>query len=376
MDKMKVALIHDWLIRQRGGEKVLEHIARLYPESDIYTLFCDRKKISPYLASRNIKTSWLQYVPGIGKVYPFLLPFFPWTIRLFNLKKYDLIISSSHCVAKGIVKPKEALHLCYCHTPIRYAWKFQKEYFKGKIYGFLAIWILSWLKRWDYATAQEVDYYCANSFEVKKRIENYYQRDAEVIHPPVDLNSEDSILEDRPFYLVLSALVPYKRIDLAVEAFNDLGYELKVIGTGPCLNELKQSSKTNIEFLGWVEDSVLKSYYANAKAFIFPGLEDFGITPLEAQIMGTPVIAFGEGGVTETVVPYKEDGVFYSGVFFESQDKESILHAVRQFESLTFDRKKIKEHALSFRGEVFDLKLKNWINDKMSQKRDLSLPSG
>jgi len=365
---MKTAIVHDWLIRQRGGEKVLQHIADLYPEADIYTLFCDKSNISSDLASRKIFTSWLQYIPFVEKIYPFLLPFFPGAIRQFDLSDYDLVISSSHCVAKGFKRDKSKIHACYCHTPMRYAWQFQKEYFKGKWYGGFAVWFLNRLKSWDLKSAENVSYFCANSQEVQKRIKDIYGRDSEVIHPPLDLISDNALSEEREFYLVISALVPYKRIDLAVGVFNDLGLPLKIIGTGPCSKELKDKAKANIEFLGWVDDKTIEDYYSKAKAFIFPGLEDFGITPLEAQSYGCPVIAYGKGGALETVVQLK------TGVFFKEQTIEGLREAINTAEQTSFDKELIRKHALEFRGEVFDEKFKQWIDGIISKETSRQTP--
>ena len=356
---MKTAIIHDWLFTMRGGEKVLEHIARLYPDADIYTLFFKKENLSPELQKRRIFGSALQHIPKIEKIYRYLLPIFPFLIEQFDLSRYDLIISSSHCVAKGIKPRKGAVHLCFCHTPMRYAWMFQREYLHGKFYAPFAMKLLDRIQRWDFESSKRVDFFAANSKEVQNRIAKFYGRDSDVIYPPLDLISEKLSKENGGYFLIVSALVRYKRIDLAIEAFNDLGLPLKIIGTGECSDELKAMAKSNIEFLGWVDSANLKRYYREAQALIFPGLEDFGITPLEAQAAGRPVIAFGEGGVKETVTSN-------TGVFFYEQTKRALKNAVRTFQEKTFDREKIREHALSFNGNVFDERFGAWAREKIN----------
>ncbi|MBI4971315.1 MAG: glycosyltransferase [Candidatus Omnitrophica bacterium] len=356
---MKVAIIHDWLFTMRGGEKVLEHIAGLYPDADIYTLFYNKENLSPQLRKRNIYGSLLQRIPKIEKFYRYLLPIFPFLIERFNLSKYDLVISSSHCVAKGVRLRKDATHLCFCHTPMRYAWMFQKEYLHGKFYSSLALWFLKQIQRWDYKASKRVNYFAANSREVQNRIAKFYGRDSDVVYPPLDLVADTLSETPGNYFLIVSALVRYKRIDLAIAAFNDLGLPLKIIGTGECEKELKAMAKPNIEFLGWVDSTNLKRYYRESLALIFPGIEDFGITPLEAQAAGRPVIAFGEGGVKETVTSD-------TGVFFYEQTKEALKNAVLRFQEKSFDREKIRRHALSFNGDVFDDRFANWVEEKLN----------
>ncbi len=356
---MKVALIHDWLIKERGGEKVLDHIARLYPDADIFTLFYKQENLSDEVKRHKITASPLQYIPGIEIIYRYLLPVFPFLIEQFDLSAYDLVISSSHCVAKGARPRKGALHLCFCHTPMRYAWMFQDEYLHGKFYAPLAFRFLDGIKKWDHDSSKRVHYFAANSREVQNRIAKFYGRDSDVIYPPLDLIASEISNTDGGYFLIVSALVRYKRIDLAVEAFNELGLPLKIVGSGECGEELKSRAKSNIEFLGWVDGGNLKRYYRECLALIFPGLEDFGITPLEAQAAGRPVIAYGEGGVKETV---NSD----TGIFFYEQTKEALKHAVLKFREKKFDREKIREHALSFNGHVFDDKFRSWVNEKIS----------
>ncbi len=361
LSTLKVAIIHDWLIRERGGEKVFNHIARLFPQADIYTLFYRKHRIAPELANRRIFASVLQHIPGIEKIYQYLLPLFPFLIERFDMRPYDLIISSSHCVAKGVRKRAGALHLCFCHTPMRYAWMFQKEYLHKKFYAPLAFRILNRIKKWDFDTSQSVDYFAANSKEVQNRILNFYNRKSDVIYPPLDLGGAKPEGKAGDYFLIVSALVRYKRIDLAVEAFNDLGLPLKIIGTGPCEKELHKSAKSNIQFLGWADNETLNRSYLNAKALVFPGHEDFGITPLEAQAYGKPVIAYGRGGVTETV---NQD----TGVFFMEQNKESLKDAVVRFQQSAFEAAKIREHALAFSGKVFDQEFSSWVQEKLQAR--------
>jgi glycosyltransferase involved in cell wall biosynthesis len=339
---MKVALVHDWLIHMRGGEKVLGALAELYPEATIYTLFCDRKKLSPILQRRKIKVSFLQYLPGIRSYYRWLLPLFPMAIRSISIDDCDLVISSSHCVAKGARLPARAHHICYCHTPMRYLWGFEEDYF-GNFLPWVRLilkGILSRLRKWDLEINVQVDQFVANSENVRSRIAKFYGRDAAVIYPPLD--TEQFRLEGKSgdYYLVVSAFVPYKRIDLVIDAFNGMERDLKIVGDGPLAGKYRRmAANPRISFLGAVESRELRSLYAGARALVFPTDEDFGIVPLEAQSCGTPVIAFRKGGALESVK---------HGIFFESQTAEAIRQAVREFEQKAFERTVISESVRPF----------------------------
>ncbi len=360
-DAMKVALVHDWLIHMRGGEKVLESLAEIFPDATIYTLFTNRRLLSPRLQRMKIKTSFLQYLPGIRSYYRWLLPILPWVIRTLRIDEADLVISSSHCVAKGVKVPQGAIHACYCHTPMRYLWGFEEDYFNKFPNWLLRILkpILNRLREWDVATAKQVDHFFCNSETVRNRIQNIYGREAEVIHAPVDAEfyKPNSLPpgEKGQFYLVVSALVPYKRVDVVIEAFNGWDRNLVIAGDGPSRSEYEKLKKTeNIRFLGTVTDDQLRHLYEQAKGLVFPQEEDFGIVPLEAQACGTPVIALARGGALETV---KE------GVFFQEQTAEAVRRAILEFESRRFESEALRRQALQFDKPHFKTKIRQAIQN-------------
>lgn len=355
---MKVALIHDWLNGMRGGEKILEVLAEIFPDAHIYTLIYEPDKISNIINRLKVKTSFIQNLPKSKRYYRYYLPLFPFAIEKFQLDNYDLVISTSHCVAKGVKAPENTLHICYCFTPMRYVWDFSEDYFGGS-YKFPIIKpILNYLKHWDKKTADRPDYYFSISQNVASRIKRYYNKDSVIIYPPVDTDffQTQDVTDD--YYLIVSALVPYKRIDIAIKAFNELGLPLRIIGTGTEWNKLRRTAKDNIQFLGWQTDSVVRDHYAKCKAFIFPGVEDFGITILEAQSCGRPVIAYAKGGALETI-----DTSNNTGIFFKEQTPESLIEAVKQFEITknSFSKQKIREHTLKFDRKIFKQRLKNEI---------------
>jgi len=366
MENIKVALVHDWLTGRRGGEKVLEVLAEIFPNAKIFTLFHFKGSQAKIIEEKEIQTSFIQKFPFLKLKYRYYLPFFPLAVELFDLQDYDLIISSSHCVAKGVIPRPDALHICYVHTPMRYAWNQYFPYFEHKklpfFHRYLIPPIISYLRVWDESSSHRVDYFIANSHNVAQRIKKYYGREAEVIHPPVDTDffrpSENG---SKDYYLIVSALVPYKRIDLAVEAFNITGEPLKIIGVGPEYKKLKRMAKSNIEFLRDVSDSELLKFYQNAKAFLLPGEEDFGIAPLEAQACGIPVIAYNKGGAKETVIPEK------TGVFFTQPDVNDLLKALDKFNKLNFNKAKIRENAMRFSREKFKKKIKKFIEEKYKE---------
>ncbi|MFQ6082972.1 MAG: glycosyltransferase [Candidatus Aminicenantia bacterium] len=367
MEKVKVALIHDWLTGRRGGEKVLEVLAEIFPEATIYTLFRFPGSQIEEIEKRKIITSFIQKFPFLKRKYRYYLPLFPLAVELFNLEEYDLVISSSHCVAKGVIPNPEAFHICYVHTPMRYAWNQYFHYFgKGKISFFSRLIIppiISYLRLWDESSAQRVDCFIANSKNVAHRIKKYYRREAEVIHPPVDTDFFKPSNKEGEYYLIVSALVPYKRIDLAISAFNQTKYPLKIVGVGPEYKKLKEMSNSNIEFLKSVTDKELLRLYQSAKAFLLPGEEDLGIAPLEAQACGTPVIAYQQGGAKETVTSEE------TGVFFDNLKTDDFLKALDKFNKLDFNKAKIRENAMRFSRDKFKIKIKNYIDQKYTQFR-------
>ncbi|MFA6456996.1 MAG: glycosyltransferase [Bacteroidota bacterium] len=362
---MKVALVHDWLTGMRGGEKCLEVLCELYPDAPIYTLLHNKGTMSPVIESKTIITSFIDFLPGKAKQYRKYLPLFPFAIAQFDLSEYDLVISTSHAVAKNVRVRKEAVHICYCFTPMRYVWDMYDQYFgKGKagiFTRFAMMMIAPLLRWWDVKTSSHVTYFIAISEEIRKRIKKHYRRDADMIYPPVD--TEQFILSETSddFALIVSALVPYKRIDLAVEAFNNNGKRLIIAGTGPETERLRSIAKSNIEFLGWQSDDELAQLYARCSALIFPGVEDFGIVPLEAQASGKPVVAFGQGGALETIV----DGE--TGLFFDRQTTESLQNALQRLSLINFNPAQIRQYALRFSRGIFREKIQQSIEEKVRQ---------
>ena len=361
MRKIKIAIIHDWLTGMRGGEKCLEVFCELFPEAALFTLLHNKGSVSPMIEGMDIRTSFLQKFPGISEKYRNFLPFFPAAIESFDLSGYDLVLSSSHCAAKGVKSPPEALHICYCYTPMRYAWTFFDEYFSGE--NVIKKWLISRainrLKKWDIASNKRIDYFVAISDNVKNRIAEIYDRDADVIYPPAEASPDAGGDNDGGFYLVVSALAPYKRVDLAVRAFNETGRRLVIVGKGPDLERLKKISNGNIEFFGWASDEELQKYYAGCSALVFPGVEDFGIVPVEVQAHGKPVIAYAKGGALETVTSS-------TGVFFDEQTPEALNSAINTFEENknAFDPEKIKENAQRFNRNRFKREIKEYIETK------------
>jgi glycosyltransferase involved in cell wall biosynthesis len=378
---MKVAIIHDWLTGMRGGEKCLEVFCELFPDADLYTLIHINNSVSKIIEDRNIKTSFIQKMPGVKKNYRSFLPLFPLAIEGFDLKGYDLILSSSHCVAKGIIPPPDAIHISYVHTPMRYVWDSYHDYFgDGRVNWFsekLISIFAHYLRMWDTASSSRVDYFISNSNHVAKRIEKYYRRKSEVVYPPVDCDNFAISEKVEDFYLIVSAFAPYKRLDIAIEAFNSLGLRLKIIGEGQDEKKLKGLAKSNIEFLDWQNNNTLKEYYAKCKALIFPGEEDFGIVPVEAMASGRPVIAYGKGGALETVIPLSHQSPVTShqseenptGVFFYEPTPEALIEAVNLFENSQekFDRNSIRNHAMRFDRKIFKEKIRNYITEKYEE---------
>ncbi len=373
---MKVALVHDWLTGMRGGERCLEVLCELFPQATVYTLLHKPGSVSDTISRMEIKTSFLQGLPFALDHYQKYLPLFPTAIEQFDLTDYELVISSSHCVAKGVITSAESCHICYCHTPMRYAWEMYYTYFSKNSLNPLIRWsipfFMNYLRTWDEKSADRVDFFVANSENVRRRIKKHYRRDSEVIHPPVDTDYFDPSKKEGEYYLVASALVPYKRVDLAILAFNELNLPLVVIGDGSEKKRLMKIAKKNIRFLKWQARSELKRYYQNCKALIFPGEEDFGIVPVEAQACGKPVLAFGKGGVTESVkgaYPDQEVLPVHTGVFFYPQTKEALIEAVRRFDATKFSPERIREQALRFDRRVFKKRIKEFIYQKFEEHR-------
>lgn len=361
---MKVAIIHDWLTGMRGGELVLDSLLKIYPDAEIFTLIYNKGTLNERIENRKIHTAFTNNLPFKANKYRSYLPFFPMAIETLDLRGFDLIISSSHCVAKGIIPPPNAIHISYVHSPMRYVWDLYYDYFPAKsgLKFFIIQAISNYLRSWDVTSAHRVDQFTCNSKFIAKRIQKYYSRDSVVIHPPC-LPEGYKVIDEKKedFYLIVSAFAPYKRIDLAIEAFRQNGKRLVIIGGGQDEKKLKQSVPTNIEFLGGMPRAEIVEYYKKARAFIFPGLEDFGITPVESQGYCTPVIAFGEGGALETIVDGK------TGVFFPEQTVESLNSAISRFEKLSFKTQDFQKSINRFTEEKFINEIKNQVDRQIRE---------
>lgn len=358
----RVALCHDWLTGMRGGERCLELLCEAWPDAPLYTLLANPDAVSDIIRNRTIHTSFLQRLPGIEKRYRNFLPLFPAAIKNMPAVPSDveLLISTSHCVAKSLPTGPETKHLCYCFTPMRYAWLFHEEYFGWKAPVLKPL--LGGMRWWDRRTAQRVDRFVAISHHVRKRIEAFYGRDADVVYPPVDTTffTLGDEAEPEDFDLILSALVPYKRVDLAVEAYRASGRRLKVVGSGGELDRLKALGGPSVEFLGRISDEEIRDLYRRCRLLVFPGEEDFGIVPLEAMACGRPVVAYGKGGAMETIA----DGE--SGVFFSEQCVESLNAAVTRAGEMSWDRDAVRAQAVKFEQNAFLSGLSGVITDLTS----------
>lgn len=368
---IRVAVIHDWLPLVGGAERVLEQILEIYPHADIYTLFdFVSRDDAPFLQGKNVTTSFLQRFPKVENYYRHLLQLFPYAIEQFDLRQYELIVSSSSAVAKGVISSPDQLHICYCHSPMRYAWDLQAHYLKhtGLSSGLRSVFIryvLHKLRMWDVISSNRVDLFVANSSYIAERINKTYRRESTVINPPVNINRFQIETKKEDFYLAASRQVPYKRIDLIVEAFKHCpDKRLIVIGDGPEHKKIKALAGPNVQILGYQPDAVMVDYMRRAKAFLFAAQEDFGILPVEAQACGTPVIAYGRGGARETVIDKR------TGMLFDEQTIPSLLDALERFERLQgkFNSGEIRQHAASFSELRFRRELKQFIDLHLSEK--------
>ncbi len=366
---MKVAIVCDWLVTYAGAERVLEQILNIYPDADIFCLidFLPEGQRA-FIKNKKTNASFIQNLPGAKKHYRSYLPLMPIAIEQLDVTGYDVVISSSHCVAKGILTGPNQVHISYVHSPIRYAWDLTHQYLdesnlRHGIKGMIAKVILHYMRLWDTRTANGVDYFIANSKFIAKRIKKVYGRDADVIYPPVDVEAFDYCEEKEDYYLTASRLVPYKKVKLVVEAFNEMpDKKLVVIGDGPDFEKIKSIAKENILMMGYQPFSVLKEKMQHAKAFVFAAEEDFGITPVEAQACGTPVIAYGRGGALETIVENR------TGVFFEEQTKESIIQALDKFiHNDQITSRKCCDNAKEFSVDRFRKEFQEYVNDRLGE---------
>jgi len=367
-ENLKAAIVHEWFVNYAGSEKVVESFTNIWRDADVFALvdFLDEKQRNIILKGKFAKTSLVQKFPFARNKHRNYLPFFPSAIERLDLSKYDLIISSSHSVTKGVITKPDQLHISYCHSPMRYAWDNAELYLShanisGGPKGFLARSVINYLREWDLKTASRPNFLIANSKFISEKLKRIYNRDSIVIYPPVDVSKFNCVTEKKDFYLTASRMVPYKRVDLVVEAFSNMkNRKLKVVGNGPELAKIKMNASSNIEFLGYKEDEDLKALMQQAKAFVFAAEEDFGITVVEAMACGTPVIALNKGGTAETVVNN------LTGILFESQTTESIKNAIAEFEEKEslFDYKIISDHAQQFSRDIFEKRIRDFVSIK------------
>ena len=364
---MRVAIVHYWLVGMRGGEKVVEALCKLFPQADIFTHVYVPEAVSAVISAQCVQTSFIAKLPRATKAYKSYLPLMPMALEQLDLRGYDLIISSESGPSKGIIPPSGALHICYCHSPMRYIWNMFHDYRERS--GFLTRLLMPpashYLRTWDAISATRVHEFVANSRTVSRRVRTYYRRDSVVVHPPVDVESFERLdpSEIGDYYLVVGELVPYKRPDLAVEAFNRSGKKLVVIGGGEMLPRIRALAGPNITVLGSQPFERLRHHYSRCRALIFPGEEDFGIVPVEAMASGRPVIAFRKGGATETVI----DGV--TGVMFDEQTVDALLDACERCEQISFDPEALVEHCRKFSSDRFISSMRTLIDDSMERYR-------
>ncbi|MCJ8518614.1 glycosyltransferase involved in cell wall biosynthesis [Pseudorhizobium tarimense] len=366
---MRVAIVHYWLVSMRGGERVVEALCDMYPDADIFTLVCDHEKISDKIRRHRIFTSFLQRIPGARRRYQSLLPLMPFALEGFDLSGYDLVLSSESGPAKGVIPPPQAVHVCYCHSPMRYIWDHYHLYRRNA--GFLARLMMPLiaplLRAWDAGSSLRVDRFVANSHHVASRIGKYYRRSCVVVHPPVAIEEFAPSAGFDDFYLCAGQIVPYKRVDLAVRTFTKLNRNLVVVGDGDNqdLGALKRIAGPTIRFTGPASFPELKDYLARCRALIFPGEEDFGIVPVEAMASGRPVIAFGKGGALDTIVPG------HTGLLFKEQTVDSLADAIDLFETMehSFHPELIQLHAAQFSIENFKAGMKRVIDQALSDRQ-------
>jgi glycosyltransferase involved in cell wall biosynthesis len=369
---LRVAIVHYWFTGRAGGERVVEALAEILPQADLFSLVADRSTLSPALRSKKMSTSFLQRVPGATRFHRHFLFLHPLALEQFDLSSYDLVISSESGPAKGVITSSKTCHVCYCHSPMRYIWDMYPAYRRSMnpVVGSIFALTAHYLRLWDYATAGRVDFFVANSNFIASRIRKYYGRDSSVIYPPVEMSADNPATPPGDYYTAIGRLVDYKRFDLAIHACNNLGRRLTVIGDGPEYKRLRRIAGPTVRFLGTVSDDELRANLAGSRALLFPGEEDFGIVPVEAQSLGRPVIAYASGGALETVrgdlaaEPRIDDP---TGVFFNQQTPAKLTEAIVSFESELdrFSPEKIREHALQFDKSVFKRRMEEFLSSAM-----------
>ena len=375
LDSLKIAIVCDWLTVFAGGERVIYEMHQLFPRAPIYTTLYNKKKC-PEFAQADVRQSWLRFIPGAKWAHRLFLPFMPLVFERLDLSEYDLVLSSSHSAAKGILTQPGTLHVTYCHSPMRYVWDHSHSY-QNQFRSFLPLQILykpllHRIRLWDRLAAERVDRYLTNSKYVSARIQKYYHRESELIAPPVDLSffvpdaeAQRMRTTKKMAYLAVGRLIPYKRFDLAVKACKKLKRPLHIVGEGPELGRLKKLAGKDVVFLGKISDEDLRKEYQKAKALVFPQLEDFGIVPLEAMACGTPVIAYGKGGALETV---KEN---ISGLFFDEQTEDSLVKAIQKFEKKKWDEEKISDSVSEFSSARFRSALRHFLENAWKEHREV-----
>ncbi len=377
--ELKVAIVHDWLPLIGGAEMVLKEILAVYPNADIFTLFdflSEEEKSS--LNIKNVQVSFLNKLPKVKKYYRKIFPLFPLAVESFDVQDYDLVISSSHAVAKGVITGAHQVHVSYVHSPVRYAWNLTHQYlrqtnFDKGLKGLLVQHLLGRLRMWDYRTANGVDRFISNSNYIAKRVWKVYRRESDVIYPPTNLDGFEFSADKEEFYMTASRMVPYKRIDVIVSAFAKMSdKKLVIIGDGPEMDKIKAIAEQadNIQIMGYQSNEVLRNHMKRAKAFVFAAEEDFGIIPVEAQACGTPVIAFGKGGALETVIGYDDDPTCATGLFFDKQNEDSLVAAVQKFEELNIPglADNCLKNAKIFNTQSFHENLKRIVDEELTQK--------
>jgi glycosyltransferase involved in cell wall biosynthesis len=377
VDNLRIAIVHYWFVGNGGGERVVEALAEMFPKADLFALVADPVTMSPSLRKHHLTTSFLQRIPGSRKWYRYLLPLQPLALEQLDLSEYDLILSSESGPAKGVISGAGACHICYCHSPMRYLWDMYPRYHRSLglltrgVFGLTA----HYLRMWDLASASRVDYFVANSQNVAGRIRKHYRREASVIYPPVNIPNERLCGKVEDYYLVVGRLIDYKRVDIAIEACNRLNRKLRIIGEGDQYKRLRRLAGRNVEFLGRLDDEQVRANYSGCRALLFPAEEDFGIVPVEAQAFGRPVIAFGRGGTLETVKGMNEAGLpnpeTATGVFFSEQTADSMVNAIRMFESVEprFSPSFIRSSVEGFGVARFKSEMKGFIDDSLIRHR-------
>ncbi len=371
---MKVALVTDFLNQMGGAERVVLAFHEIFPTAPLYTTMYDPKRVDPEFQHMDVRTTFMQRFPLVTRYHQPYLPFYPFAIETLDLRGYDLVISNSSSFAKGVITRPETLHVCYCHTPMRWCWNYyeyvEREKFSKIARSFLPF-LITGLRLWDQTTAMRVDHFIANSPVVAERIQKYYRREAVVIPPPVDAQRFifDPATQPEAYFLVVSRLIPYKRIDLAIQACNRLKLPLVIIGSGRDEAALKKMAGPTIRFTGRLSDQEVLYYFSHCRALLFPGEEDFGITPLEAQASGRPVIAYGAGGALTSVV----EGV--TGEFFREQTIESLVEVLARFDERKYDPQAIRNHALEFDKPRFRRRILQFVEAKMSERKQHRLQS-